>query len=434
MSSFTLELILPTWKRKKWEKGLRMPGLTLPLLAGLTPPDIDVIITEEEIEEIIYKSHADLVGISYLTPMAPRAYEIADAYRSRGTKVVLGGIHASALPEEAIRHADAVVIGEAEKVWLPLIEDFRVNHLKKFYQSPQFCDLRGLPTPRRDLLKGRMTFSPCSIQTTRGCPFGCYFCSVSRFFGATFRSRPVLEVVREIEKADGKNWLFVDDNIIGDPSYAKKLFSALIPLKIKWGGQSTMLLAKNEELLKLAAKSGCVGLFIGFESLNEMSLNSANKGFNRVTDYEECIRKLRDNGILVQASFMFGFDHDDISVFEKTLDFLIKNRVLAASLPLLVPFPGTRLYQQMDAQGRILTKDWSQYDYAHAVFKPKLMEPNVLEEGARWVVSQFYSRSSILSRLAYNWCHPLIFLMMNTSYRAKNQEILGTHKSANALP
>jgi radical SAM superfamily enzyme YgiQ (UPF0313 family) len=420
-----LELILPTWKRRKWEKGLRMPELTLPVLASLTPPDIEVLITEEEIEDIVYKSHVDLVGISYLTPMAPRAYEIADEYRRRGAKVVLGGIHASALPEEASQHADAVVIGEAENVWVPLIGDFRANRLKKFYRSAEFSDLRGLPTPRRDLLKEGMTFSPYSIQTTRGCPFGCHFCSVSRFFGATFRYRPVEEVVREIESTDKKNWLFIDDNIVGHQPYAKKLFSELIPLGIKWGGQSTMLLAENDELLKLAGKSGCAGLFIGFESLDEMNLQHANKGFNKIRDYGECIKKLHDNGILVQASFMFGFDHDDKGVFERTVDFLIKNKVLAASLPVLVPYPGTKLYHQMEEEGRLLTRDWSQYDYSHAVFKPRHMEPEELEEGAKWAVTEFYSRSSIISRFAYNWRHPLIFIMMNASYRGKNREILG---------
>lgn len=432
MSSFTLELILPTWEGKKWQKGLRMPELTLPVLAALTPPDIEVILTEEEIEDVVYKSHVELVGISYLTPLAARAYEIADEYRKRGAKVVLGGIHASALPGEAIQHADAVVIGEAENVWAPLIEDFRANRLKPFYRSAEFSDLRGLPIPRRDLLKQGMTFSPYSVQTTRGCPFGCHFCSVSKFFGATFRYRPVEEVVREIESADKENWLFLDDNIIGNQPYAKKLFSELIPLGIKWGGQSTMLLAKNDELLKLAARSGCVGLFVGFESLNELSLQSANKGFNRIRDYEECVKKLHDNGILVQASFMFGFDHDDKSVFEKTVDFLIRSKVLAASLPLLVPFPGTRFYQQMEDEGRILTREWSKYDYKHAVFRPKLLEPNALEEGARWAVSEFYSRSSIISRLAYNWRHPLIFLVMNANYRAKNREILRMKKRLDA--
>ena len=431
MPDVTLELILPTWKKDKWQKGLRMPELTLPTLAALTPPDIEVIVTEEEIEDIVYKSHVGLAGISYMTPMAVRAYEIADEYRKRGTKVVLGGIHASALPEEAIQHADAVVIGEAENVWGPLIEDFRAGRMKPFYQAAGFSDLRGLPIPRRDLLKQGMTFSPYSIQTTRGCPFGCHFCSVTKFFGGTFRYRPVEDVVREIAGTGKKTWLFIDDNIIGNSAYSKTLFRELVPLRIQWAGQSTMLLAKNNELLKLAAKSGCAGLFIGFESLSELSLRTANKGFNRIRDYGECVQKLRDHGILVLASFMFGFDHDDRSIFEKTVDFLIKNKVAAASLPVLSPYPGTKFFQKMEAEGRILTRDWSKYDCENAVFKPRLMKPEELEEGTRWATAEFYSRASILSRFAGNLRHPLIFMIVNSSYRAKNREILGMKKPFN---
>jgi radical SAM superfamily enzyme YgiQ (UPF0313 family) len=431
MSSFTLELILPTWKKEKWQKGLRMPELTLPVLAALTPPDIEVIVTEEEIEDVTYKSQVELVGISYMTPLAERAYEIADEYRRRGAKVVLGGIHASALPDEASRHADAVVIGEAENVWAPLIDDFRANRLKPIYQAAELPDLRNLPIPRRDLLKQGMTFSPYSIQTTRGCPFGCHFCSVTKFFGGTFRYRPVEDIVREIESADKKIWIFVDDNIVGNPAHAAHLFRALIPLKIKWVGQSVLHLAKNKELLKLAAKSGCAGLFIGFESLNELSLQSVNKGVNKVKEYEESARKLHDHGILILASFMFGFDHDDKSVFERTVDFLIKNKLVAASLPILIPYPGTTLFQKFEEEGRILTRDWSKYDYGNVVFKPRLMAPEVLAEGASWAAREFYSRSSIISRFAYNWRHPLIALVLNAGFRAKHHNKLrGPHRKA----
>jgi len=264
MRKITLELILPASQTQKWQKGLRMPELTLPVLAALTPPDIEVIVTEEDIEDVTYKSHVDLVGISLLTPFALRAYEIADEYRRRGVRVVLGGIHASALPEEAMRHADAVVIGEAENVWPQLIQDFRTHGLKPLYKSDRFADLTNLPLPRRDLLKEGMTFSPYSLQTSRGCPFSCHFCSVTRFFGGTYRTRPVDEVIREIELAGKKRWIFIDDNIIGNTRYARELFRRLIPLKITWVGQSTLLISADGELLNLAVRSGCHGLFIGF--------------------------------------------------------------------------------------------------------------------------------------------------------------------------
>jgi len=411
-----------------------MPELTLPVLAALTPPDIEVIVTEEEIEDVTYKDRVELVGISYMTPLAPRAYEIADEYRRRGAKVVLGGIHASALPEEAGLHADAVVIGEAENVWAPLIEDHRANRLKPVYRAAEMSDLHNLPIPRRDLLKQGMTFSPYSIQTTRGCPFGCHFCSVTKFFGGTFRYRPVEDVVREIEKSEKRNWIFVDDNIVGNAAYAAELFRALIPLKIRWVGQSVLHLAKNKELLDLAAKSGCLGLFIGFESLNELSLQSVNKGVNKVKDYEENARKLHDQGILILASFMFGFDHDDKSVFEKTVEFLIRNKFVAASLPILIPYPGTKLFEKFEEEGRILTRDWSKYDYGNVVFRPKLMEPEALAEGASWAAREFYSRSSIVSRFAYNWRHPLVALVLNAGFRVKHRNKFHTPRGRTAPP
>jgi radical SAM superfamily enzyme YgiQ (UPF0313 family) len=429
MRPFTVELIVPALKTKRMEKGLRMPQLTLPVLAALTPSDVDVIVTEEEIEDVTFKDRVDLVGISFMTPLAFRAYEIADAYRSRGVKVVLGGIHASAVPEEALRHADAVVIGEAEHVWGPLIEDARADRLKRLYRSGQLSDLAHLPLPRRDLLKKEMTFAPYSLQTTRGCPFGCHFCSVTKFFGGTFRTRPVGEVLREVDVANKRNWIFIDDNVVGSQAYARALFRELISRRIHWVGQSTTLLAGNKELLKLAVQSGCRGLFIGFESLNERNLKMVNKGFNKVKDYETSLKVFHDHGLLVCASFAFGFDGDDERVFEKTLEFLNRNKVGVASLTILVPFPGTALFQKLEEEGRILTKDWSKYDYNHAVFRPKLMSPEVLEEGARWMCREFYSLRSIAARSFSHWRHPLLYPVLNLSYRARNRNIFGPDQS-----
>ncbi len=421
MRPFTVEFIVPAIRTKRMEKGLRMPQLTLPVLAALTPPDVEVIVTEEEIEDVTFKDRVDLVGISYMTPMALRAYEIADAYRTRGVKVVLGGIHASAVPEEALRHADAVVIGEAELVWGALIEDARAGRLKRLYRAARLSDLTHLPLPRRDLLKKNMTFAPYSLQTTRGCPFGCQFCSVTRFFGGTFRTRPVGEVLREVDEANKKNWIFIDDNVVGSPAYARTLFRELASREIRWVGQSTTLLAANKDLLKLAVRSGCRGLFIGYESLNEQNLRAMNKGFNKVKDYETGLKIFHDHGILVCASFAFGFDGDDPGVFEKTLEFLERNKVGVASLTVLIPFPGTALFQRVEQEGRLLTRDWSKYDYNHAVFRPKLMSPEALEEGVRRVCREFYSLSSIAARSPSNWRHPLLYPALNLSYRSRNR-------------
>jgi len=414
-----LELILPGSGKNKWPRGINPPQLSLPLLAALTPPDIDITFMEEGFEDLTYKNDVDLVGISLLTPFAPRAYEIADEYRKRGIKVVLGGIHATALPGEAIRHADSVVVGEAENVWPQVIDDFKTNTLKKFYRSDEPADLNHMPIPRRELSKHKTAFSPYAIQTTRGCPFSCTFCCVTRFFGGTFRSRPIKDVIREIEVADKKNWVFIDDNIIGNQDYAKRLFRELIPLKIKWIGQSSLLIATNDELLRLAAKSGCFGLFIGFESLSPQNLASLSKSFNKVASYEQNIKKIHDAGIMIQASFVFGFDDDDKHVFEKTVAFLKKNSICIVSLPILTPFPGTKLYEEMRKEERLITQDWSKYDYGTAVYFPKRMTPEELEEGARWAHREFYSTASIFSRYRQNWRHPLVYFMVNWSYRAK---------------
>lgn len=416
-----LELILPSWQRAKWPKRIYPSHLSLPVLAALTPPDVEVSITEEEIEDVIYKDDVDLVGISFMTPFANRAYEIGDEYKRRGIKVVLGGIHATALPSEAIKHADSVVIGEAENVWNQVIQDFKKNWLKKFYKSDEPADLGEMPNPRRELSGKKAAFSLLSVQTSRGCPFSCEFCCVTDFFGGKFRSRPIKEVIEEIEISDNRNWIIVDDNIIGNQEYAKKLFRELAALKIRWVGQSSLLIANNQELLKLAAKSGCFGLFIGFESLSQDNLNTMGKHFNRVDKYEDNVKKIYDSGIVIQASFIFGFDHDDHGVFERTVAFLKKNKIFTASLCILTPFPGTKLFERLKKEGRIVTQDWSKYDYRTAVFSPKLMTPQELEEGVQWACKQFYSVPSIFSRFPRNWRHPLEYFMMNWSYRTKNK-------------
>lgn len=433
MKSFTLELIMPTQKYRRYPRGLRIPELTLPVLAALTPPGIEVIITEEEIEEVTFKSGVDLVGLSFMTPMAPRAYEIADEYRSRRVKVVMGGIHASALPEEAARHADAVVIGEAENIWNTLLEDFASNRLRKYYRSADFADLSRMPHPRRELLKKSMTFSPYPIQTARGCPFACDFCSVTKFFGKTFRYRPVKEVVREIESTEKKNWVFVDDNIIGNQKYAKNLFRELIPLNIRWAGQSSVLIGRNDELLRLAAESGCTGLLIGFESISYQNLQSVHKSFSKVEYYEDCIKKLHDHGILVQASFIFGLDYDDKAVFEETVDFLRKSKVAAVSFSVLTPFPGTQLFEKLSREGRILDYDWSKYDFSSVVYRPKRMTPEELWEGIRKARKEIYSYKSILSRFTANRFHPLLYSVVNLSYHARNRKMARCKDNMNRI-
>lgn len=375
------------------------PRLSLPALAALTPPDVEVRIVDECVEGVDFDEPADLVGISLMTYMAPRGYEIAAAFRSRGTKVVLGGHHPSALPDEAIQHADAVVIGEAEETWPQVIADFKTGRLKKFYRSQARPSLVGLPRPRLDLLKREAYMTANCVQAGRGCPFNCDFCSVTNFFGNTFRLRPVEEVVAEVKALPGNHLFFVDDNIAGNKAYARRLFQALIPLGKKWASQSSLNLAEDPELLALAARSGCSGLFVGIETLSQAALEGVGKSFNRVQRYEECISRFHDHGILLDAGIIFGLDEDDESVFERTVEFLRRNRVGLALFNILTPLPGTALYQRLLREGRIFDRNWAHYDGRHVVFEPRHMTPEVLQEGFYWACHQFCSYRSILQRV-----------------------------------
>jgi len=361
----------------------------------LTPKDVEITLVDEHIDEIDFEEKVDLVGITSLTVTAPRAYEIADEFRKRGIKVVLGGIHASALPQEAIRHADAVVMGEAENLWPQVIEDFTKEGLKKFYQSSQKPNLENLPLPRRDLLQGKRYVTKNFIQTTRGCPFDCDFCSVSMFFDKRHRFRPVEDVIKEIAGLKGKFIVFADDNIVAQTTYAKDLFKALVPVKKKWASQAALTMAQDEELLRLAAESGCEWVYIGFESLSDIGL----KKFKKYINLKEAIKRIKSYGIRVEGSFVFGFDSDDEKVFEKTLKFAQESRLDAATFHLLTPLPGTKLYEKLEKEKRIVERDWSKYNFSTVVFEPRQMTKRELQEGVRWAMREFYSLFSITKRL-----------------------------------
>jgi radical SAM superfamily enzyme YgiQ (UPF0313 family) len=374
--------------------------LSLTTIAALTPPEIEVAITDENVEEIDFNEDVDLVGLTAMTMHAVRAYEIADRFRERNIPVVMGGLHASSLPEEAKQHVDAVVIGEAEGVWKGLLEDFQGGRLQPFYRSSGFCTLQSQPHPRLDLLKKEHYWTVNCVQATRGCPFSCDFCSVAQFFGDTYRYRPVDEVIEEVKQLpSGGYFTFVDDNIMGRPAYAKELFQKLAPLKRIWTSQGSLTMAKDTELLKMAAASGCYALFVGIESLIQDNLAAMNKSINNVSRYEDAIKKIRDHGIMIVGSFIFGFDHDDDAVFERTVRFCEKNKIDVPIFFILTPVPGTRLYKRMDEDGRILHKDWSRYNGSNVVFKPKLISEETLFNGYSWAFREIYSYTSIAKRI-----------------------------------
>lgn len=395
-----IKLIAPAWRDRLWQGVTTLfPPLNLALIAALTPPEHEVKICDESIEEIDFSEPVDLVGITAMTAVAPRAYQIADRYREKGVRVVIGGIHASACPREAGEHADAVVIGEAEGNWERLLEDIKEDNLKPFYYQKKRPSLAGLLRPRRDLYKKHAYYITNTVQTTRGCPYNCSFCAVTNFFGRSYRTRPVEEVVEEVATLDGENVVFVDDNIIANKAYARELFTALKPLHKTWISQGSLHIADDEELLKLAFDSGCRGLFVGIESLSSRNLYKIGKSFNRVRKYEEQIKKIQSAGIGVEGAFIFGFDEDGPDVFKKTVDFAIKNNLACAQFGILTPFPGTPFYQQVEDRGLIFDRDWSNYTISRPVFRSRLLYPEELEEGFRWAWKKFYSLPSIIRRI-----------------------------------
>ncbi len=414
-----LELIVPaTQESRRKRKKVLCPPLGLAIVAALTPPEVKVSLTDENVTVVDFQKETDLVGITALTITAQRAYEIADTFRARGAKVVLGGSHPSALPEEASQHADAVVIGEAEGIWSNVIEDFKANKLQRMYSQRERPSLINLPIPRRDLFAEGAYYIRNTISTTRGCPYACSFCSVTSFFGHTYRCRPVEEVLKEIETLNHRKFIgFVDDNIVGNLKFAKELFRALVPYKIKWVSQASVTVVRDNELLKLAAASGCMALLIGFETLSPANLAAVGKRVNVVDEYETVIRKIHSHGIAIHGFFILGLDEDDEDVFERTIRFAQKMRLESAQFAWPVPYPGTALCESLDKTGRIVTKDWSQYE-SNPVFEPKLMSREMLQKGRDWVRREFYSLPSIWSRIGVARRNLVALWATNLYYRA----------------
>lgn len=379
---------------------IQFPQLTMLLIAALTPKEVEIHHTDEIVEEVDYDRKADLVAITLNTPAAFHAYRIADRFRKKGAIVVLGGPHVTALPKEAKKHADSVVIGEAEDTWPQLIEDFKAGVLKPVYVSKHSCNLKGLPWARRDLIVKR-AYGRGVIIATRGCNKGsCDYCSIKLMYGNKMRFRPVKEVAAEVNSISGKAVIFWDDNISADPLYAKKLFRFIVPYRKWWTSQATADIAWDDEFLNLAAESGCKALFLGLESINQQSLNLARKPFNKPKDYKEITKRFHNYGIAVQAGIVFGFDHDDKSVFEKTIEMINKAGIDSATVSILVPMPATILFKRLQKENRILTYDWSKYNgKTDCVFSPALMTSEELAAGTEWAARQMYSFKSIFNRL-----------------------------------
>ncbi|MBW2148074.1 MAG: radical SAM protein [Deltaproteobacteria bacterium] len=403
-----IKLIDPAFKGDHLEQDARdikaywFARLSLSTIAALTPEHHQVKITDENVEEIDFDEDVDLLGLTGMTMHAPRAYAIADRFRQRGIPVVMGGIHASSIPQEALQHVDAVVVGEAEMVWEQLLQDVQRGELKPIYKADKVCSMKNMRHPRRDLLNREAYSTVNCVQASRGCPFACEYCTVSQFFGRTYRYRPVDEIVEEVRSLEGDVLMFVDDNLVGKPAMARELFQKLIPLNKKWGSQGSLTMAKDRELLRLMSKSGNYAMFIGFESLSPDALAAMNKSWIQVEEFEDNIKIIQDHGIMIIGSFIFGLDQDDEGVFERTVRFCEKTGIELPIFFILTPIVGTPLFKRLESEGRILHRQWEKYNGGNVVFQPKLMSEDTLQEGYNWGYHEIYSRLSMFKRIVLN--------------------------------
>ncbi|MBK8251317.1 MAG: B12-binding domain-containing radical SAM protein [Polyangiaceae bacterium] len=403
------------------EDSAYLPRLGLGILASLTPPEDEVIYSDDVVQPFNIErdvKDVDLVGISVDSKTARRAYDIADAYRRKGKRVVLGGIHPTACPDEALQHADAVVLSEAEDLWPEVLRDFKAKQLKPIYKGA-LPDLAGRPKPRRDIFRSKKYIPFQVVQTMRGCPYPCEFCSVSTQNGVTMRFRPADEVLAELRTL-GKLILFADDNVMIHRAYSKELFTKMIPLQKHWIGQCSLAAVKRIENVKLMAESGCKALFIGFESVDEETVKYTGKRQNKPSQYKEVMQMLHEHGISTWGSFVFGFDTDDSEVFDRTVEFGVNMQLTMALYAILTPYPGTALYTRLRNERRLTDERWwlrRDHDAGSPYFVPKLMSREKLREGWVRAWTSFYSVPNILKRWKVtrqsSWIQTLGFLPLN---------------------
>jgi len=437
-------LISPERERKKDEAFLfKLSFLNLPSIAAVTPPGVEVKIVDEAFDRVDFDEKVDLVGITAQTPVAPRAYQIADEFKRRGVPVVMGGVHASMLPHEALQHVDAIVIGEGEEAWPSLIEDFRRGQVRRIYEGSVFFKASDLPFPRRELLNEKFYFPLKLLETTRGCPHRCDFCGVSKFFGFRYRNRPISEIDRELKtlfpKGPVMNPLLkktlsllsqdlpyflkrkllyiIDSNVAGDRRFCLDLLSLLREFDLLWYGHAPVSVAFDQELLEGFAQSGCIAINIGFESFSVKNLKTMGKGFNQPSRYAEAVQRIHDQGIGIMGTFIVGLDDDDPGVFRRIIDFCVGSKLDWALTFIMAPYPGTDSFLRLEQEGRILSRDWEKYDSLHVVYQPLGMSVEELEQGMRRTWKEVFSTSSIYKRVLQRpWVHPLFYLAMNWGF------------------
>jgi radical SAM superfamily enzyme YgiQ (UPF0313 family) len=399
-------LVHPCIGRRRGQRYIRtwqMEPLPPALIAGLTPPEVEVRFYDDRMEPVPFDEPTDLVAMSVETYTAKRAYQIATEYRRRGVPVVMGGFHASLCTHEVERYAESVVVGEAETLWGEVLDDYRHGRARKLYQAAARPSLRGVKPDRR-IFRGKRYLPIGLVEAGRGCHFRCDFCAVQTMFGATQTRRPTDEIVAEVAEIKDRNRLlfFVDDNITSNPAQAKELLRALVPLGVRWVGQASINAAHDEEFLDLLARSGCQGVLIGFESLDPDNLKAMDKTFNTMRGgYEQALANLRRHGIRIYGTFIFGYERDTPASFAKAVAFARDHGFYIAAFNHLTPFPGTSLYRRLEAGRRLLFESWwldARYAYNKVPFRPERMTAEQVEHGCVEARRSFYSWPSILGR------------------------------------
>jgi len=398
-------------------KRVLSPSLGLLTLGALTPDRHEVVIADENVRNVRTDDEPDLVGMSVTVDTARRAYDIAKAYKKRGIPVILGGIHASACPDEASQYADAVCIGEAEYLWKNIIQDVELGALKQRYQSSRFTDPADIPAPRWELIDKSKYLYTNILYASRNCPFRCAFCYNSCTYAGPYRTRPIPHLLNEIESLGTKHIMFIDDNFIGDIQWTKRFLEAIEPLGLTWNAAVSANIVHHPNLLDLMARTGCKSLFIGFESVNAASLASVQKYQNDIRLYERLAEAVHSRGIMINASIVFGLDHDTPETFRNTLDWLVRHKISTVTSHILTPYPGTRLFREMEEDGRITDRNWTNYTTSEVVFRPARMSPKELREGYLWFYRTFYSFKNIFRRIPDARSQRAPYLLFNFGYR-----------------
>ncbi len=394
------------------------PPLSLLVLAAVTPEEHDIQLDDENVEKLSFNEDVDLVGITVKVDTVYRAREISMFYQKKGIPVVWGGIHPTMWPGQCEQLADSVVIGEAEEIWPELVKDAEGGNLKKTYKCIGVVDPAKIPIPRWELTRGKNYFFTNTLRIGRGCPWRCEFCyNSSKNIAAGYRMKPIENVIKEIESLHTNHVMFIDDNFIGNVPYAKRLLNRFKTMGLTWHAAVSADIGRHDDILDMMAETGCKSLFIGFETLNPANIKQSMKMQNKTIEYDETIRKIHTRGMMVNASLVFGLDNDDTSVFPKTLDWLVRNKVETMTAHILTPYPGTQLYNRLVKEGRIIDSDLTHYNTAHVVFKPKLMSPDMLAKGYFKMYEQFYSFKNIFKRCPETKGQVIPYMQFNFLYR-----------------